>query len=245
MPANSRKNNLATRGSFDLQRSIAQYATAALGVAGVTTLAAAQAPATHIVYTPANISLTEPPQTVVQIDFNHDGVPDITLSATGFTQAFSGHGGSAQGWLYEQPAAGNLAIGGHAIPQGVPLSQGGAFRSNKMKMAFTKIFVLATSSYHKTSTTGAFKNVTNKYLGVKFKISGQFHYGWIRLNTDCSRGFCNGTITGYAFNTQANQSITAGQLRPPSADGAAIQEAPVGSLGMLAAGTAARPSAIK
>lgn len=223
----------------DFQLCLKQYAVAALGVAGVSTLASAQAPATHIVYTPANIALTEPfPGTVVPIDFNHDGVADITVSLTGFYQAFSGHGGSAQASMFEQPAPGNIAIGGHAIPFGVALSQAGAFRSNKFQMAFTRNFSLATSSIHQTDTQGPFANVTNKYLGVKFKIAGQFHYGWIRLSMSCSRGFCTGKVTGYAFNSIANQSITAGQLHP-TAGGKAAVEVPAGSLGMLAAGARA------
>jgi hypothetical protein len=110
----------------DLNRCLKQYATAALGAAGISTLAMAQAPTTtNIVYTPANIALTEPnPGTIVPIDFNHDGVPDITISATGFSIAYSGHGGAANGSIFEAPAPGNLAIGGHALAQGVPLSQG-------------------------------------------------------------------------------------------------------------------------
>jgi hypothetical protein len=227
----------------DLNRCLKQYATAALGAAGVSTLAMAQAPTTtNIVYTPANIALTEPnPGTVVPIDFNHDGVPDITISATGFSIAYSGHGGRANGSIFEAPAPGNLAIGGHALAQGVPLSQGGAFRSTKQKMAWGNFRFLLSTSNPIDSSGGPFKDVSNKYLGVKFKVNGQFHFGWIRVSITTHPSFVSGTITGYAFNSIANVPIFAGQLRPAGSEQAAIQNVPPGSLGMLAAGAQAIP----
>jgi hypothetical protein len=226
----------------DLNRCLKQYATAALGAAGVSTLAMAQAPNTNIVFTPANIALTEPnPGTVVPIDFNHDGVPDITISATGFSIAYSGHGGAANGSIFEAPSPGNLAIGGHALAQGVPLSQGGAFRSTKQQMAWGKFRFLLSTSNPISSSGGPFKDVSNKYLGVKFKVNGKFHFGWIRVSITTHPGSVSGTITGYAFNSIANVPIFAGQLHPAGSGQAAIQNVPAGSLGMLAAGAQAIP----
>ena len=66
------------------------------------------------------------------------------------------------------------------------------------------------------------------------------HYGWIRLSLAVSFGSITGSITGYAFNTIANQSIAAGQIRPAD-EKALVEEVPAGSLGMLAAGSAAIP----
>jgi hypothetical protein len=77
---------------------------------------------------------------------------------------------------------------------------------------------------------------------VKFKINGQFHFGWIRVSISTSYGFVTGTISGYAFNSIANTSITAGQMHPLATEKAAIEDVPTGSLGALAAGAPAIPS---
>lgn len=233
--ARKRKQN------FDFQQCLKQYATAALGTAGVSAVALAQNPSHHIQYTPANISLTAPPGSVVPIDFNHDGITDISMSAYGFTQAFSGHGGSVNGNLYVIPAVGNLANGAHAFAFGVPLDNFGTFRSSKQRMAYAREVVLATSSYHKTTSGGPFKNVTNKYLGVKIKIGGQMHEGWVRISLTCNHGTVSATITGYAYDIVANEKISAGRLLFPASEKSESQEAMPASLGILAAGSAAIP----
>ena len=57
---------------------------------------------------------------------------------------------------------------------------------------------------------GNWTNVTNRYLGLKFKIHGKTHYGWARVSV-VDRGFTlTGTLTGYAYETIANKAIIAG-----------------------------------
>ena len=50
----------------------------------------------------------------------------------------------------------------------------------------------------------------DSYIGVKFKLGTNVHYGWILVN---STGGAEGVITlkSYAYNDVANQSINAGQ----------------------------------
>ena len=51
----------------------------------------------------------------------------------------------------------------------------------------------------------------DKYLGIKFEINGNFHYGWIQLTT-IIYAFDNMefTVKGFAYNTVANEGILAG-----------------------------------
>ena len=224
----------------DLQQCLKQYAAAALGVAGTGTIALAQVPTQTIQYTPADIFLTEGHSTVIPIDFNHDGITDISIRASFYTFFFSGHGGFNYTGIFAAPAAGNLAIGGHAIPKGVPLSLGGVFKGSEQRMAFT---VRETDSYGSRSNFGgAFHNVTNEYLGVQFQIAGQAHYGWIRVSMDCRGGFCYGGVTGYAYETLPGQSLAAGQLRSTAPEKVSVEDATPGSLGMLALGSEAIPN---
>ena len=226
----------------DFQQCLKQYATAALGVAGVSVFAGAQAPPVpHIWYTVANIPLNTFTPSQIPIDFNHDGIPDLTISVTGHYANFSGHGGYAVGTVNAIPAVGNFAIGAHAIPQGKTIDRGGVFKAGKQQMARAYNFVVSGS--YKTSSGGPFKNVTNEYLGVRFQISGQQHEGWIRVTLKCNFGDVSGTISGYAFDTVANEDgLVAGQIRGPVVPvKASVEKAVPGSLGMLAAGSSAVP----
>jgi len=99
-------------------------------------------------------------------------------------------------------------------------------------------FSLGTSS--KThSTGGAWDNVANRYLGLKFKINGKFHYGWARLSVKFLKDqFDISTIlTGYAYETVPNKPIIAGQTKGPD-----ISAAQSARLGHLAAGASAIPA---
>jgi hypothetical protein len=226
--------------SDHFSKRLAAYAAAVTGVAAVSLPAMAQEPVLHhIQYTPASIPLTEPGGTPVQIDMNHDGIIDFTISATGFSIAYSGHGFRANGSVFETPAAGNFAIGSKALVKGQTVDKGGTFSGAKQELAFAN-FEVVYSTVLQDSVGGPFANAMNKYLGVKFQINGQTHEGWIRLTISCNTGFVAGTITGYAYDTAPGEKgIGAGQIRSGNG-GVEIQKlerekSPV-TLGMLGLG---------
>jgi len=70
---------------------------------------------------------------------------------------------------------------------------------------------------------GAFVGTTDKYLGVKFRIGGNTHYGWIQVQVPTTN-VNQAIITGYAYNDTIEGDIGAG----------IIPEA--GSLALLAIG---------
>ena len=86
------------------------------------------------------------------------------------------------------------------------------------------------------------RGVRNRYLGLKFRVGGAFHFGWARLTVGrAARGF-TATLTGYAYETIPGKAIIAGATKGPD-DGA--QPAPpsietrtpkAATLGMLALG---------
>ena len=103
---------------------------------------------------------------------------------------------------------------------------------------------------------GNWARVTNRYLGLKFKINEKTHYGWARLSVQISSDYrqITATLTGYAYETIAGKSIKAGQTKGPADDstnqdfgpGASITN-PIpdtpqpASLGMLALGAQGVP----
>ena len=52
------------------------------------------------------------------------------------------------------------------------------------------------------------------YLGVRFKIAGQTHYGWIQMYLPATEGA--GFIEGFAYESEPNTSIIAGAIPEPS-----------------------------
>jgi hypothetical protein len=58
-------------------------------------------------------------------------------------------------------------------------------------------------------------NVSGRYLGLRFTIKTQTHYGWARLSVQVSGTTVTGTLTGYAYETIANKPIIAGRTKGP------------------------------
>ena len=79
--------------------------------------------------------------------------------------------------------------------------------------------------------------VKNKYLGFKFTINGETHFGWARINADYTfakggQSMINVYLSGYAYESTPNMAIGAGDNmgpRPPHSQG---------TLGELARGAA-------
>jgi len=72
-------------------------------------------------------------------------------------------------------------------------------------------------------------NVSNRYLGLEFKIHGKIRYGWARLSVTGSFEQFKATLTGYAYETVPNKIIVAGRT-------SANTDGSTGSLGSLARG---------
>jgi hypothetical protein len=229
----------------DLNSLMNSYALAA-AAAGVSLLAFAPAAEAEVVYTPQNSTL--PLNKFVTMDLNHDGTPDF-----GFLfSTFAYH--SFRGTLFVSALAGAGVIvpggaGGYAAALFAGNNIGGSrsFGGLRENLIHSAGFDYNSSVYHR-SVKGLWSNVTNRYLGVRFKDSeGATHYGWIRLTVSDARRPDKATITGYAYETVVDQPIKAGQITeeasvpPPSAPLAApVKAAPIHAaptLGALALGS--------
>ena len=63
-------------------------------------------------------------------------------------------------------------------------------------------------------TEKALRNSENdKFLGCKFKISGNVHYGWVRISSELvGNSNFKLTIQDFAYESTPNQAISAGEL---------------------------------
>jgi len=55
---------------------------------------------------------------------------------------------------------------------------------------------------------GNWCNETDKFLGLRFTVGGNIHYGWARLDAVWNNGW---TVKDFAYNTTPGASIEAGQ----------------------------------
>ena len=231
--------------SFDLPQPTHQrlnmYALAA-GAAGVSLSALAPTATAKVVYTPAHVPILGP-HGFYQLDLNHDGVTDFSLANTtnyNTDQAF---------WnLFAGGPLGNAVVGTF-VYRGIPASARAFTRGARIgpgEHFFQGKADLATFYYGGGGGTahGNWVNVTDRYLGMKFQIDGQTHYGWARLTVKVTNNPINilAELTGYAYETVPDAPIIAGKTSGPDAEETAEVHAPSAepaTLGLLAIGSPA------
>jgi hypothetical protein len=240
-PRKTRAQGRFKRLGKGLEQRLAAYAAAA-GAAGVGMLALASPAQADIVYTPANIRI---PQTSdglgVKIDLNHDGINDFSFWIWSYAD-FGPYYIDLFLWAH------NRANGAEGGPQGFAarLESGVAIGSSQKFAQANQGFGGVPILDMKVNDTGAMtsfcfgpwvKPQNDRYVGVVFDVGGENHYGWVRLTTaGCVGGKrLEAIITGYAYNTEPNQPIVAGD-EGNSPDRAALRSGS-GTLGQLALGS--------
>jgi hypothetical protein len=204
------------------QRHLSAYATAATA-AGVGILALATPADAEIVYTPAHriLGAEAQPTPGYKLDLNGDGIPDFELVNSTF-----GHGGNQS----VKPAGNNQVMGAgiyaFALASGAAIGPNGAFQS----ATFMANWIDSSGSI---TVKGLWANTRNRYLGFKFLIDGEYHFGWARMSIHDNHM----KLDGYAYNTVANQPIKAGQ---ESESGAAANISPTHSGSLTATATLGR-----
>jgi hypothetical protein len=207
-----------------LDKSLAAYMAAATA-AGVSMLAAQPAEA-RVVFTPANTTI--PLHGSLPLDLNHDGVNDFV-----FSNFFYGHDSR----LYADPEVpGNQVFHlGAALPAGVGIGPRGSFVDNAL-MAFQ-----GTRSGISSFYSGPWVDAHKRFLGLKFLVNGETHFGWARL-TVTAKGGISAILSGYAYETVPGRPITTGVISGPDVASPADPDAMLtpsdrpATLGMLARG---------
>jgi len=252
----------------NLSRRLLAYATAA-GAAGVGALALAKPAEAKIVYTRVIIPLGHG---ATALDLNNDGIADFGFCNGSFYDAGPSSSSSCAlarrrernssdkrrppspfgQWLSVFPAKAKIhanRIWGTSTWRGgaaaAPLAAGFDV-GPKLKFApGARIMATWGSSSGSPHYGGPWKNGAHTYLGLRFVISGQVHYGWARLNVHADDSGVTATLTGYAYETVPNKPILTGDIVGPSKPKKVSQDATRGastanrapaSLGLLATG---------
>jgi hypothetical protein len=178
--------------------------------AGASALALAQPAEAEVVVTKTNTQITF--GSSASFDLNGDGVADFTLSNNGV-----GYDHSFYGSFFAIPLTGGKVVAGTRGPQGAYASAliNGAvvgpsahFSSSAGRgQAIVERSTGNASSFTTYKYFGNWGNLTDRFLGVRFLIDGETHYGWIRITTGW-KGRIQATVTAYAYETVANKKIT-------------------------------------
>ena len=197
----------------DFDQRLNLYSLAATA-AGVGLLALAQPSEAEIIYTKAHRVIN--PNTTIKLDLNHDGIADFSLKDTFSTTFYSSFGR-----LSALPIGQTNQIRGHTVSQrayasalfaGAHVGPKGQFLPGTGQMAATS-FLGGLHPQVSGVCTGPWANVTHRYLGLKFVITGKVHFGWARLNVTCSAqgSTVSALLTGYAYETVPNRRIVTGK----------------------------------
>ena len=247
MPRKALARLTSTDLSNILDRHLKVYSAAALA-AGVSMLALAKPAQSEVVVTKRTIPIPVNPQNgsgPAAIDFNHDGIRDFSAAIyySAYPQSdhsldiFAPNGGSA---MVASPNGYALALA-----RGAKIGPSAHFNSRNRPIEFVNGRDSSTSATYTRTLRGNWGgDLRNRFLGVKFLINGQTHYGWIRLTVITDPRGLSATITGYAYETVPNKKITAGAGASPASETKVsnqTQKPDAVSLGMLALGADGLP----
>lgn len=214
-----------------LQRQLNKYALAA-SAASVAALALAQFSEAEVVYTPAHKTILA--GDVVHLNLNHDALVDFRIKNVHHDLYFGTYA-----WLGIRPIQPHNKVWGYAsngrhfasaLLSGVTVGPEAPFYSASNKLATLFTNTAANVPPSGSSCGGAWPNVTNRFLGLKFQVNGKSHYGWARLSVTCpAYNFSiDAVLNGYAYETRANTPIVTGQK---SSDEGMGSHAPSSSMG--------------
>lgn len=228
--------------SNSLDRKLRVYSTAALA-AGVSMLALAKPSQGEVVVTKKTIAIPVNPQNgsgPAAIDFNHDGIRDFSAAIYYSAYPQSDHSldiFAPNGDAGIVASQNNYAL---ALPRGARIGPSAHFNTRNNPIESVNGRDSSTSATYTRTLKGNWGgNPRNRFLGVRFLINGNTHYGWIRLTVTTDPRGLSATITGYAYETVPNKRITAGAGASPASEtkvSNSTQRPDAVSLGMLALG---------
>jgi hypothetical protein len=197
-----------------LHHRLNAYALAASAAgAGMLALGPAEA---RIVYTPAHVVIGRP----FPLDLNHDGIVDFyilhsysagvhDLEACQFLGSYT-HGPFCS--VADTNAIRASRNFESALQYGAKIQRGDHFaKFGSNALAAFCCYSGRSMRYWFGPWANGGKGVKNRYLGLRFKIKGRFHFGWARLTVTTTSNDFAATLTGYAYETIPGKAIVAGQ----------------------------------
>jgi hypothetical protein len=153
----------------------------------------------------------------IKVDVNHDGIKDFDIQAA-VAAVYCGTGsGGIHAVVTVLPATGDAVVAnlGNATALDTGVRVGPALTFYKYQALMTNSLLSRGCGSYRTGNWCigyAYSCGRAAYLGLKFLVNGQTHYGWAFVTVNAS--IFNGlrvTLEGFAYETIAGQGITTGQ----------------------------------
>jgi hypothetical protein len=201
---------ISSERARQLDKHLLAYVLAGAGAVTLTPCASAE-----IVYTPADVTFTSGVQS---IDLDHDGTNDFALlldTYAGFYDAFgilsvSGHGNNGAGVLGRKVPRRAMA---YAVAYAFPIGPDSPRRFVNVRTQRLEMARAGCYYNYGCHSGGQWANVVKRFLGFRFEINGEVHYGWARLSVRARTSdfpCVKAHLTGYAYETTPNKTILAG-----------------------------------
>jgi hypothetical protein len=177
----------------------------------------------EVVFTSSNVLVGSK----LEIDLDHDGTVDFRFSITKYST------GTYAGWdrLAVRGAGLSDLVAEAGFLHAAALRRTARIESGSGKSFFRTCNMATGGTYF---ISGEWANTKNRYVGVKFVINGEVHYGWLgfrSVTTEFSK--VTATLAGWAYETEPNKAIVAGDMGGAAASSGFVNST---SLGLLAAG---------
>ena len=182
------------------------------------TLAAATAANGQIIYTDVTPDQTITTGNTYMLDMNNDAVDEITIGVQSISVSSLSFVGVAVGLTTMNNNAAVVAHTASSLPINYVDALGfGTVIDNTQNFmsaagsTSTDVLIMAVSGLAQgiiPISAGEWLGVSNMYIGVKFDITSNTHYGWARL--DVAANASSFVIKDYAYNATANTAIFAG-----------------------------------
>lgn len=183
-----------------LQKRLAKYGILAVAITG------AESAEATIIYTDETPDFTGGVGSQYFLDLNSDGTDDFRIW----------HNGSSN--LYISPLTASnevLGSGGSTFAYPFALSSGAAISSGAGTF-FNNGFAGGFQSMNYGSCSfGNWCTVSDRYIGVRFAIGANIHYGWVRLDVNATGSAWR--VKDYAYEDVIGNSIVAGTIGSPGA----------------------------
>lgn len=224
MRPSSRPPGTPSRLSDSLRHRLNTYGLAA-SAAGVGVVALVPSAEAKIVYTKTHKVIGYDGS--YDLDLNHDGISDFIIQQRHFcnsTTCTVFHRSLFVEVPAENGVVGNIRYGNNTnLHYAAALKAGAGIGPNRRFIGSGGYnpgvsMVKGWGGGGHQYTSGKWVNVNNRYLGLKFKIKENFHYGWARLNVRIEGRNITATLTGYAYETIPNKPIIAGKTKGPDKD---------------------------
>jgi hypothetical protein len=207
-----------------LSKRLAAYALAA-GGAGLGIVGGAQPAEANIVYTKTNAYF----EWKLPLYLTNYGQADFLIYQFTYPETDGGtfwelrvNGAPGNDVLGHKNHASSSIANASRLPKGAGVGASGLFSSKGM-MGFAQ----------RGGSLGVWGKGTSGFLGLKFQIDGQTHYGWAQISIFTTEPF-RGMVMGYAYNTVPDEPIRAGQTSEESFIGEMAPQP--ATLGLLALG---------